>query len=699
MKKSLVILSLLGNSLTYAQSESTLDSVQASYELEELIIQSVRGGQYEGITETTIVKKEIAQEYNGEHPIFMIGKLAPSIYSYSESGANLTGTGQMRLRGMDQERINFTLNGVPLNDMLDHGVFFNNFTDIGNSISSIQVQRGTGLSTNGTASYAGSVNFESVRLDKAEPEVEIQLGAGSFGTYRMNGQVYSGLMDNKIAAYASFSRLYSDGYRNNTSTDAYSFFFSAGYYGDKDFVKLTVFDANAKNGIGYLFESKATLDQDFTSNSLDENTKDDFGQQMVSLQHTHQFSDQLKTIGTAYYNYSGGDYFDYVDPTGTFAYADFGNYPLQNRHYGLIFNALYAPNENWFINSGLHYYLFKRGNQEAVVTDLANPFHDEKSEKSEFSWFAKVDYTLNKLTFTADLQIRSLQMELRPDQNTANPSQTATIEKDWTFVNPKASINYAMTEGLSTYASIGWVSREPTRIDLLGGAFKLDQNNYNFAAGDNFSEEKVRDIEAGIKYAKSNLQLNANLFHMQFKDEIAPVGEVGDFGVLVRQNIKRSQRYGLELDFNYQLIKPISLVGNFTYMKSEIQEISSAGSSADHLEGNKAILSPEVLYNVSLETKPFESVLLAIGFNGISESYLSIENDGSLVLPSYTLLNARIQYSWKNLDLNVEINNLLDERYYTNGAPVDADFDFAIDGPGYYVGARRNIMSTLTIKF
>ncbi|UXX78407.1 TonB-dependent receptor [Reichenbachiella carrageenanivorans] len=699
MKYYLVAIAMLCSTVASAQIAPDLDSISLSYELEELIIQSVRGDEYVGITETTVNKKEIEEEYNGEHPIFMINKLTPSVYSYSESGANMTGTGQMRLRGMAQERINFTLNGVPINDMLDQGVFFNNFTDITNSISSIQVQRGTGLSTNGTASYAGSVNFESVSLDVDQPKGQVQIGAGSFGTYRLNGNMYTGLLNNKFALYGSFSRLYSDGYRDHTSTNAYSFFFSAGYYGKKDFVKLTAFDANAKNGIGYAFESKTSLDQHFTTNSLDENTKDDFGQQMLSLQHTHKFSDEFKSVGTLYYNYSGGDYFDWVDPAGTFAYDQWGNYPLQNRHYGAMLNLLYSPNETWFVNTGAHYYIFNRGNQEAVSTNLANPYHNETSQKKEFSWFAKADLSLSKFTFTADLQIRKILMTLRPDLATADPGETADIDKDWFFVNPKASISYAASKQLALYASVGWVSREPTRIDILGGAFKLDRNNYDYAAGDNFKEEKVHDIEFGAKYRQEKFVINGNLFYMKFNDEIAPVGEVGEFGVMIRQNIDESIRYGVETDFKYQPIKKLSVLGSFTYMKSEIKAISSNGVSSDRLTGNEAVLTPNVIYNLGIEATPTQAMQLGLSANGISKSYLGIDNSEDYLLPDFALLNARIGYTWKNLNLNIEINNLLDEEYYTNGAPVDTDYDGTADGPGYYIGAKRNFMATLTIHF
>ena len=81
----------------------------------------------------------------------------------------------MRLRGIGQERINITLNGIPLNDMIDHGVFFSNFTDISGSFESVQVQRGVGTSSNGVASYAGSVNFESANLQTQKQVEESKL--------------------------------------------------------------------------------------------------------------------------------------------------------------------------------------------------------------------------------------------------------------------------------------------------------------------------------------------------------------------------------------------------------------------------------------------------------------------------------------------------------------------------------------------
>ena len=41
---------------------------------------------------------------------------------------------------------------------------------------------------------------------------------------------------------------------------------------------------------------------------------------------------------------------------------------------------------------------------------------------------------------------------------------------------------------------------------------------------------------------------------MDFKDEIAPIGEVLDFGVQKRNNIENSYRTGIELDWQYSPI-------------------------------------------------------------------------------------------------------------------------------------------------
>ena len=107
------------------------------YRLDEVVIQAVRGDALRPATRDIISKKQIEKVYVGQDALFVVNNLSPSIISYSESGTDVTNYGLMRLRGIDQSRINITLDGTPLNDMIDQGVFFSNFTDFSNSIESI----------------------------------------------------------------------------------------------------------------------------------------------------------------------------------------------------------------------------------------------------------------------------------------------------------------------------------------------------------------------------------------------------------------------------------------------------------------------------------------------------------------------------------------------------------------------------------
>ncbi|MEL6559298.1 MAG: carboxypeptidase-like regulatory domain-containing protein, partial [Bacteroidota bacterium] len=184
-------------------SDNVTIKLESAYELEQLIIKGVRAAPLAPVTQTNVSKKQIDDNYVGQHPIFMIDRLSPSITSFSESGTSIGNYGQIRLRGIGQERINFTLNGVPLNDMIDHGVFFSNITDISSSFNSIQVQRGVGTSAAGASSYAGSVNFESFNVSESPEFSEVQLGAGSFGTYRANFSTNTGVNEKGFGFYSS----------------------------------------------------------------------------------------------------------------------------------------------------------------------------------------------------------------------------------------------------------------------------------------------------------------------------------------------------------------------------------------------------------------------------------------------------------------------------------------------------------------
>ena len=670
--------------------------------LEEVIIKAIRATDLQPVAAKTAGIDAINSIHFGQDPVFSMERLSPSITAYSESGTGFANYSLMRLRGIDQSRINITLDGAPLNDMIDQGVFFSNFTDLSNSIESIQVQRGVGTSTNGTASYAGSVSFESLRLNQPEPWGEIGLTAGSFDSYRGSFEGGTGLMDNKMSFYGRYSKTLSNGFKDHSGTDSDSFFFSGGYYGEKDIIKITAFHGRTRNELAYLPVFIGDIETDPRTNYLDPGDEDDFSQQFVQVKHSHEFPGQVSLNSAVYYGAAGGDFpFGFLDTNGDLVQI---NYPLENDHFG-FFSSFNKETSGGDLSAGIHTYTFRRINEEGILPDKSNPYYSDRSQKDEISGFFKISQRVGSIIFFGDVQIRKVWLDLTPDKqfledNGFNTTGLGIPMREYTFFSPKVGVTWLAGEQVDLYASFGRSGREPTRADILGST---TINTFNLDAVRDIGSveaEYVNDFEAGIRFNGDGLRLNTNFFFMDFQDEIAPIGAFIPAGfVQLRDNISKSSRAGLEIDLVWEPTEKITLNASSTYMRGNINEWSPEGDVTVYQDVDP-ILSPQILFNGSLDIQVARrlGVSLIGRYNG--ESFLELTNDESLKLPEFFVADARISVNISdNIDLSVLVNNLFDKLYFTNGAPVDIDFDGINDGPGYLVQPPRNVFANLRLRF
>lgn len=677
---------------TVEQSQTLDIALMPSVTLEEVIIRSVRPGESSPITKSTLAREQIKGVYNGEDPQFFLAQMTPSITVESESGTFNNNYGKMRLRGIDQKRMNITLNGIPLNDMIDHGVYFSNFADFGNSIETIQIQRGVGASATGVASYAGSINFESVNLQNRDSGSEFQLGTGSYNSYRASIEYFTGPLESNSAFYGRFSRIWSDGYRDNVSTDAYSFFLSGGFFLDKDLIKINAFTARTKNGLGYELAPMSLIRENPKVNILDENDIEDFGQSFLQVQHSRSISPQLSLVSSAYYGGAGGDF-----PWG---YRDNGvliqyNYPLVNDHFGLMSNIHYTGSDRWTLDAGIHGYTFKRRNMEQVVPDYSNPYYDEKSVKNEVAAFVKAEFRANNWILYGDLQSRAQELVMSLDYAFMDTTNLGRISHQWFFINPKIGVSYTIGRHANVYASFGRSGREPTKRDIVG-SFTLDRDALDRTMTKDFVKpEFVNDFEAGYRFDFPVLKGQVNLFYMDFRNELAPTGALIAFGSSLRENVAKSYRKGVETEFTVDLGR-VYLKGAMAYMDSRIVEVELSEQPQKKLE---AALTPKWNLNHAIGYRPLENLEVQLTGRYVGEYFTDMMNDPDYVIPSYYIFNARLIYNLnKNFSLNCELNNLFDARYYSFGAPIDPDYNGEYE-LGYLPAAGRNFYITLTSRF
>src|SRR5215468_7043180 len=253
--------------------------------LERVMISALRGSGAALISQKTLTSTDLDPRYFGQDVPLLLQGAAPSLTSYAETG-NYWGYSYIRLRGIDQSRINLTLDGIPLNEPEDQVLYFADFPDLANSLHSVQVQRGVGTSSNGTASFAGSINMETTPLASGPRRAEAQVEGGAWGSYRLSGEYATGLLPSRFAAYGRVSELKTNGYRYHSGVEGRSLFFSGGYFGDRNIVKLVTTTGTMKDTMAYYGVAKADLDTNRRINPLTPQERDGFGERLVALSYT-----------------------------------------------------------------------------------------------------------------------------------------------------------------------------------------------------------------------------------------------------------------------------------------------------------------------------------------------------------------------------------------------------------------------------
>jgi iron complex outermembrane receptor protein len=662
--------------------------------LEEVAITAVRASETAPISQRTVKRSTIEAIDLGQNTSLAIEKLTPSIISFSDAGTNFGNYNQLRLRGIDQTRINMTLNGAPINDMVDQGVFFSNFSDFTSSIQSFQVQRGVGISSNGTASYAGAINFESINLDQDQPSGSLNLTAGSFGSFRINGAVNTGKLSNDFAAYARVSRITSDGYKYHSGSNATSLFFSGAKFLDDGLLKITAFAGKTQNEQAYLPVLRSDIETDPRTNYFSRNDTDDFEQEMIQIQYVSQINTKLSWNSMAYYGGSRG-FFPFYD--------SFFNsqtiYALSNNHYGFLSNFDYIG-QGFRLSGGIHGYLFDRNNETAISPEVSIPFYQDQTQKNEFSAFAKVEYDLGRLTVFGDLQLRNVQMNFIADTLVALTGNDEAQRQEL-FFNPKFGATYSLSAKSNVYASFGRTGREPTRTDLLQGDFNSAISEFNFLAFTNeevIQSEFVNDIEAGYRFFSKNLWFSVNGFWMSFENEISIVGGLAQNSyVPLRQNVESSSRSGVEVEFDVDLQNNLRFGLLSTFMSTNVDQFDTG---TDVLTNVEHAFAPDLMIAPSIFWKPVNQLTIGLDGRYVSESFMELGNNPDFIIPSYTVVNSSITWNaTESIELGFWINNIFDELYFTDGAPVDLDFDGTPEGPGFRIQPPRNYFFNLNVNF
>lgn len=656
----LLLLSLLAN----AQTTST-NNEDSTRRLKEVIV-TYQAGNKTPVTYQDLNMKVLDEKNTGQEPSFLLSE-TPGITVYSDAG-NMQGYSYYRLRGMDQTRINTTLDGMPLNEPEDQGAYFSNYPDILNSVSRLQIQRGVGTSKNGAASYAGSVQLFGPEAGETA-STTIGAGYGAYNSFRVFAEHQSAI-SNRKSLYVRASQVYTDGYKYNAFNNSQSVFVSGGLYYDKSTWKLNIMAGHQRNGMAWLAVADTLIARDRRSNANTRDEKDRFFQGLVQLQNVWRPSAHATITSSLYYTYLKGGYdFDLNNFLGLKPDGNLFNYGFLS-HFGGFFSnyALTCDRFKW--TSGVHGNLYTR--RHTGTDNWLGELYQNRGHKNEISAFSKIEYAIGKFNLYGDLQYR---------YTTFDYKGSVPFEKmDWHFLNPKAGVNFTAGSAVTLYYSIGRTSREPTRNDIFGGNDDLTADSTGKAMIYNQDAESVTDHELGIRFRGNNLVLDLNGYYMNFDNEIVLNGQIGPNGLLLTNKVKSSYRAGIELHAAYQL-KTFTFTNNSAFNHSRIKEQTTTFTP---------ILTPALIVNQEVAWQHKRTVL-AVSGRYQRHAYIDFANEA--MADSYLLMNARAQYILGGCTLTLFVNNITSAKYYNDGY-VEAD-----GTRKYFVQAPRNVYVAFKYSF
>jgi iron complex outermembrane receptor protein len=667
---------------------------------EKVVVQAVRAEERTPVTKTDISRATIEAANRGQETPFLLAS-TPSVNVQSDSGTT-AGYSYFNVRGIGQTRLNITLDGVPLQDPEDQALYFANFGDFLSVVDSIQVQRGVGTSTVGGASYGGSVNFASVNPGE-RPGLEAQAGGGSWGSARGSVGLHSGRVG-PFALDGRFAVQTSDGFRRSSGVDQHTAYLAATRQDERSLLKLFGFSGRERSRLAYLATEEAVLEQDLRHNDLSPDERDDFGQDLVYLQYTRLLGATTTATAQLYYNGAQG-FFRIRDA----ASGDLLQYGIDGHFVGLILGATHRRGRlglTW----GAHTNDFARDHFMDVVG--GSRAYANTGLKNETSSFLRAAWDATGRTRVwVDAQVRHARFEYRGDQPLGSV--------DWTFFNPKAGVRYDAWRTLGLYASVGRMSREPARSDMLNGEDDASLP-YDLRA---VEPERLWDYEAGVELRRGRLAAKANAYAMEFENEIALTGQLSEIGLPTRTNAGRSHRRGVELEAAFEPSARWRLAANAALSRNRIRSwtqyydvYGAAGEWVDsvprvHREV-PPLLTPGALLNGTVEWRPAGGASLALAGRWVGKAQLDNTGDPAFRTPSFFDLDAFLSLSlarWAGRGeprLRVQATNLLNgRRQWPSGYSYlyldrdEAGVDTLTGRRYYYPLATRSVFVTLDVRF
>lgn len=674
---------------------------------DEVVISATRADDKSAMAFTTMQLEEIRSRNFGQDLPFLLNN-QPGVVVNSDAGAGVGYTG-IRVRGSDPTRINVTVNGIPMNDAESHGLFWVNMPDFASSVSSIQLQRGAGTSTNGAGAFGATLNMQTNTF-RGTPYAAYTGSAGSFNTLRNTFEAGTGLV-NGFTFDVRLSKITSDGFIERAASDLKSFFVSGAWYGKK-----TTLRANVFSGRETTYQAWYGVPQDSLSTNprynpaglyfspdgkeqFYDNETDNYQQDHYQFFATHQASRKLQLHAALHYTRGRGYFEQYrqqddlasygVGPytVGSISLNDSTTVPadtitqsdlirrrwLDNHFYGVVYSATWTPTSRWRVILGGGANRYEGAHFGEVIwaqfggaLPLNWRYYDNDAVKTDVNVYLKANYDLtSRLSLFADLQQRWINYSFLGFNNLLESVQQDVA---LSFFNPKAGLTWNISDKHRVFASWSVAQREPVRDDFTQSSVESRPR-----------PERMNDFELGYRYQGGRWKWGATAYYMAYKDALVLTGAVNDVGAYNRVNIPESYRAGLELEMEWNVAKTFDVAANLALSDNRVvaftefvDDYDNGGQVQFNYTNTPIAFSPAAVGAGSFTWKPSSWLSLQWMHKYVGEQYLDNTGSEERKLDAFYVSDMRLSTDFdlrnrRRMQLSFLVANVFDALYAPNG--------------------------------
>jgi iron complex outermembrane receptor protein len=372
---------------------------------------------------------------------------------------------------------------------------------------------------------------------------------------------------------------------------------------------------------------------------------------------------------------------------------------LDNNFYGQIAALSYVDSLNdltigggWSVYNGLHFGTLPYLDLRFAPADYR--YYDNDAIKREMNSYVKWERKLTKRFISfIDLQYRFVNHEM----NGFTKNTDLEIERKFNFFNPKMGLTY-QSKNIFYYTSIAVANKEPNRDDFEASATEQPRS------------EQLVDLETGFEFKRPKYAINANVYYMNYKDQLVLTGKINDVGAYTRTNVPKSYRAGLELQFKYSFNKYFNSSYSITYSQNKIEAFTEYIDDYDQFKqvaiqhkNTNIALSPSLITNRTFNWKPNDKLSVFWTTKYTSEQFLDNTQNKDRKLDAFFINDLNAQWTVMNkrkftMLLQVYANNVLDVQYAPNGYTFSYIYDRTLTtSNNFYPMAGRNYWISLKI--